>query len=504
MAVKTFYMVKYRLKLHCAIVILCYLVLFLLIPGYEAIEQNGTYVSFTLEDFKCTVPDVTSVDTELDLSRFRADFSKISEVKFPSLIGPLNEKLICKIKCIDGNWVGPLCSNTEDGRYQPILRECAYNKDQFPLLSITFKNSSIMEPTLFPHGSVVAARCRLLGLYKLKGEGSMRCENGEWTPRFPECVPTTLITNFTGDAPPTILYTLVSGSAAVGPEGALHVYPDSSLRLDCITRRSTGRPDWAWTRPAESSPEWSPDDAEKDTHFRLTLNKVTPRHSDQYTCTTATGHTNTITIKVVHVVCPQQNESSPPLIAFSEGTRLGHSVHFSCRKGFHLNGASVITCGSDGLWSAPIPTCVETFCPVLRSLGPHLSVVEYNSSFGGRAVFACSWGYRLIGPPGLECEQDGTWSGDIPSCMPIYCPKPVVPENGRLLTEASNRDGKYPVGDLMIYTCDEGFQFVGESSIVCTENGFWSHPPPFCVPPSEVRKSDTIYLENTTLVHVDE
>lgn len=86
----------------------------------------------------------------------------------------------------------------------------------------------------------------------------------------------------------------------------------------------------------------------------------------------------------------------------------------------------------------------------------------------------------------------------------IYCPKPVVPENGRLLTEASNRDGKYPVGDLMIYTCDEGFQFVGESSIVCTENGFWSHPPPFCVPPSEVRKSDTIYLENTTLVHVDE
>lgn len=115
MAVKTFYMVKYRLKLHCAIVILCYLVLFLLIPGYEAIEQNGTYVSFTLgklhffvvarihlfnksvllkrfanckhlsynvsEDFKCTVPDVTSVDTELDLSRFRADFSKISEVR---------------------------------------------------------------------------------------------------------------------------------------------------------------------------------------------------------------------------------------------------------------------------------------------------------------------------------------------------------------------------------------------------------------------------------------
>lgn len=34
------------------------------------------------------------------------------QVKFPGLIGPLNERLICKIKCIDGNWVGPLCSST--------------------------------------------------------------------------------------------------------------------------------------------------------------------------------------------------------------------------------------------------------------------------------------------------------------------------------------------------------------------------------------------------------
>lgn len=48
------------------------------------------------------------------------------------------------------------------------------------------------------------------------------------------------------------------------------------------------------------------------------------------------------------------------------------------------------------------------------------------------------------------------------------------------------------------------FQIVGEASIVCTENGFWSHPPPFCMTPSEIRNTDTIYLGNTTLVHVDE
>lgn len=53
---------------------------------------------------------------------------------------------------------------------------------------------------------------------------------------------------FAGDAPPTILYTLVSGSASVEPTGELFVYPDSVLRLDCITARAMGEPDWSWTQ----------------------------------------------------------------------------------------------------------------------------------------------------------------------------------------------------------------------------------------------------------------
>lgn len=86
----------------------------------------------------------------------------------------------------------------------------------------------------------------------------------------------------------------------------------------------------------------------------------------------------------------------------------------------------------------------------------------------------------------------------------IYCPDPIIPDNGRLLSESSIKHGKYPVGDLMIYTCKDGYEVVGESSIVCTENGFWSHPPPFCLPPSEIRKADTIFVENTTLIHIEE
>ncbi|KAL4717775.1 hypothetical protein ACJJTC_000924 [Scirpophaga incertulas] len=481
-----------------------YLIYILYIVLPLALCNSEVNVTFSQDDFKCSLPDVMSLDDNLDVLRFRSDFSKISEVKFPGLIGPLNERLICKIKCIDGNWVGPLCSSTPDGRFQPILRECLYRNDH-PLLAISFKNSSIDKETHFPHGSVILARCIHFGLYKLKGEATLRCENGEWVPKLPECVPTTLVTNFTGDAPPTIQYTVVSGSAAVQPSGELLVYPDSTLRLDCLTSRAAGNPEWTWTQAlGHHSAAWSPDEGEKETHYRLTLSKMSARHSDQYTCTSHSGHTNTVLVRVVNVVCSPINASSPRLRQFSQGSRLGHAAHFSCQPGYHLNGPAVIVCMGDGRWSSTSPTCVETTCPALRSPSPHLSVVEYNSSAGGRAVFACAWGYRLAGPPGLECDLEGHWSGETPHCVPIYCPEPVVPENGRLLTTPSSKHGKYTVGDLIIFACNDDLDLVGEFSVVCTETGFWSHPPPFCVTPTDVKKADTIYIENTTLIHVED
>jgi hypothetical protein len=46
--------------------------------------------------------------------RHSSDYNtKVTEVKFSGQIGPLGEKRLCKIKCIGGNWFGPLCQNQE-------------------------------------------------------------------------------------------------------------------------------------------------------------------------------------------------------------------------------------------------------------------------------------------------------------------------------------------------------------------------------------------------------
>ncbi|KAF2898760.1 hypothetical protein ILUMI_07417 [Ignelater luminosus] len=141
-----------------------------------------------------------------------------------------------------------------------------------------------------------------------------------------------------------------------------------------------------------------------------------------------------------------------------------------------------------GKWSSSVPTCEPVRCPSLSAPGgldePHLKLVEHNSSYGGRAVFSCAWGYQLVGPPGVECELDGNWSGPLPKCVPIQCSPPVIPVNGHLIqSESAGMDGgRYAVGSLVQFACRGSHILEGEPSIICTETGYWSHPPPFCKP----------------------
>ncbi|CAH2011908.1 unnamed protein product [Acanthoscelides obtectus] len=63
--------------------------------------------------------------TEAGDKRVHSDYVQVKEVKFSGSIGPLGEQRLCKIKCIAGQWVGPLCvdqqadviRNLEDQHY---------------------------------------------------------------------------------------------------------------------------------------------------------------------------------------------------------------------------------------------------------------------------------------------------------------------------------------------------------------------------------------------------
>ena len=78
------------------------------------IDDGGHYMIDSEENLHSKETETDS--EEIDESPEQALFREISEVRFPAEIGPLGGNRLCKIKCIDGYWTGPLCSAGDQGR----------------------------------------------------------------------------------------------------------------------------------------------------------------------------------------------------------------------------------------------------------------------------------------------------------------------------------------------------------------------------------------------------
>ncbi|KAE8737058.1 hypothetical protein FOCC_FOCC017483 [Frankliniella occidentalis] len=278
---------------------------------------------------------------------------------------------------------------------------------------------------LFPHDAVLQARCRELGMYKLRGAASLQCQNGKWSERVPHCVPTTVLTNFAPDSPPTILLRIPTGSASVEPGGELAVFPGSIVHLECLYSRKVGTPEWSWTAThRQYLTGWAIASDERDWKYRLSIYYSKPTDSGTYTCRTPAPEqaTNSVTVRVAPVHCDPDRLASrdPALSVRSEGSRLGQTASFSCPTGYTIKGAATVTCTGSAHWSHPPPACVPIRCPALVLSDPRMRLVELNNSYGGHAIFACTFGYTLDPRPGLMCESTGQWDRPLPRCKREY------------------------------------------------------------------------------------
>ncbi|XP_042878589.1 sushi, von Willebrand factor type A, EGF and pentraxin domain-containing protein 1-like isoform X2 [Penaeus japonicus] len=217
------------------------------------------------------------------------------------------------------------------------------------------------------------------------------------------------------------------------------------------------------------------------------------------------------------VTCPEPFEA---MNAEVEGDvfEFGHSIKYKCMEGFTMQGEAELTCKEDGTWSEAIPVCEMVTCSTipdiqhgrweLRSLGEvpiktepitakghakgrakghgkaaksaKLQELLQNAGeegivhkFGDLVEFECDPGYAMTTSSLLECTERG-WSAPVPQCHPIICPIPIQIRQGSI----SGSD--YTFGSTITYTCDEGYELVGENIRTCQENKEWSGTEPFC------------------------
>jgi hypothetical protein len=90
--------------------------------------------------------------------------------------------------------------------------------------------------------------------------------------------------------------------------------------------------------------------------------------------------------------------------------------------------------------------------------------------------YSCKEGFVLVGRGQLVCDVDERWNGPPPRCEPVLCPNPPIIANG--IVRLSSNSTIF--GTVAEYNCEEGFELIGESSIVCNVAGFWDGQPGFC------------------------
>ncbi|XP_050987326.1 CUB and sushi domain-containing protein 3 isoform X1 [Labeo rohita] len=166
-------------------------------------------------------------------------------------------------------------------------------------------------------------------------------------------------------------------------------------------------------------------------------------------------------------------------LRFGEDFTIGQNVTYSCQPGYVMeNGSFVIrTCTHNGTWSGTLPTCQAVTCappPSVSNGEVEGSVFEWGTSVSYR----CLMGYELSFPAVLTCVGNGSWSGEVPLCLPKFCGDPGLPPRVR-------REGQSFIFKAEVtFTCSAPYVLVGSSTRTCQADGTWSGTQPRCIEPT--------------------
>ncbi|CAJ1086014.1 sushi%2C von Willebrand factor type A, EGF and pentraxin domain-containing protein 1 [Xyrichtys novacula] len=173
--------------------------------------------------------------------------------------------------------------------------------------------------------------------------------------------------------------------------------------------------------------------------------------------------------------------------------QFGHSVTYSCHRGYRLKGPETLTCLASGEWNTQPPVCVQISCTPPQPIESGF-VEGQDHSFGVTIFYSCFPGFQLVGQDHLTCEEFG-WSSSVPICVPSDCGLPPHIDFGEYVRVTEPEGGSKDTGSvsppmdlsflhatLIEYRCHKGYDLSAPTRLVCQEDGGWNGTAPTCVP----------------------
>ncbi|XP_063096339.1 complement receptor type 2 [Cavia porcellus] len=190
------------------------------------------------------------------------------------------------------------------------------------------------------------------------------------------------------------------------------------------------------------------------------------------------------------ILCPPPSPILNGRLSSSTNVSYGSTVTYTCdpdpEEGvtFILVGEKTIHCTMDsqkiGTWSGPSPYCKLSTpavqCPhpqILR--GQIFSAQKDQYSYNDTVAFTCDSGFTLKGSRRIRCNAQGAWEPSVPVCDKD-CQTPPHILNGH----KDRHMVRFVPGTSIKYSCNTGYELVGEESIHCTPEGKWTPAPPQC------------------------
>ncbi|XDB58364.1 hypothetical protein AB1E18_011777 [Capra hircus] len=195
-------------------------------------------------------------------------------------------------------------------------------------------------------------------------------------------------------------------------------------------------------------------------------------------------------------VCEIINCKDPPRInngkhrgVLPGGFRYGNEVSYECDQGFDLLGEKSIRCIIDskgnGSWSGPAPRCIKsrpvTHCPNPEVMHGHKLNKTYSSySHNDILHIACNPGFIMNGSHLIRCHTNNKWVPGVPTCIKkafLGCQRPLAISHGN---HTGGDITRFSPGMSIMYSCNQGYLLVGEALLLCTHEGTWNRPAPYC------------------------